>query len=390
MTTTAYFPSQSVPGEDVQARHILPSLSLLMPMKQSGQSQGLQYSSDMSPSMGSMLVGQTLLTQASPDVFSQNSVSQPGTANTTPASNLNNSNYVVGSESMMMPNSGMASNMGNSVGHLNSIPASFPGVGGISAPVTEKCTCKSNQNRIPRPRNAFILFRQKNHQLVLEEGSVVRTNPDVSRELGKRWRMLSAEEKNHWIKLAEEEKIAHAKKYPGYKYTPRRNGKNKSCPACRQKALRLQQIELHNQQMYQLQQDQYQQFMQMQQHAPQQSQPSVQGHLPGQAMTSQQIPQYIVQPSRYSQTMPLSYGVANTDLSAQQQMPQPIQLQGLQQPVQHEKLSPLSSMPYPNPINDYLNLLQYSGYDQPNPNPHRFNSLPVAMPNYNFEFGNLH
>ncbi|RCK59321.1 Repressor of filamentous growth 1 [Candida viswanathii] len=98
-----------------------------------------------------------------------------------------------------------------------------------------KCICKSKINKIPRPRNAFILFRQKYHQTVLDEGTIIRTNPEVSRELGRRWRNLSPLEKDHWNNLAEEEKKNHAKKYPGYRYTPRRNGKNKNCPVCKDK-----------------------------------------------------------------------------------------------------------------------------------------------------------
>lgn len=105
-------------------------------------------------------------------------------------------------------------------------------------PPLDKCICKLTANRIPRPRNAFILFRQKYHQLVLDEGLVIRTNPEVSRELGRRWRALLADEKDHWNLLAEEEKKNHAKKYPGYRYTPRRNGKLKNCPACRRQAMR--------------------------------------------------------------------------------------------------------------------------------------------------------
>ncbi|CDR44049.1 CYFA0S13e02344g1_1 [Cyberlindnera fabianii] len=102
---------------------------------------------------------------------------------------------------------------------------------------TDRCTCKHDGNHIPRPRNAFILFRQQHHQSVLDEGNVIKTNPDVSRELGKRWRDLSAQEKDYWNKLAEEEKKRHAEKYPGYRYIPRRFGNKKgSCPYCRAKA----------------------------------------------------------------------------------------------------------------------------------------------------------
>lgn len=102
----------------------------------------------------------------------------------------------------------------------------------LNARLLMKCTCrKKDPNRIPRPRNAFILFRQKHHQELLEEGGKIRTNPEVSKELGRRWRNLPPEEKAYWVKQAEEEKKRHAEKYPNYKYTPKRNSKKK-CPHC--------------------------------------------------------------------------------------------------------------------------------------------------------------
>lgn len=99
----------------------------------------------------------------------------------------------------------------------------------------DRCTCKHDGNHIPRPRNAFILFRQQHHQSVLDEGNVIKTNPDVSRELGKRWRDLDPQEKGYWNRLAEEEKKKHAEKYPGYRYIPRRFGKKGGCPFCKSK-----------------------------------------------------------------------------------------------------------------------------------------------------------
>ncbi|KAG0684533.1 hypothetical protein C6P40_002684 [Pichia californica] len=98
--------------------------------------------------------------------------------------------------------------------------------------IPTKCTCKQNDSkRIPRPRNAFILFRQKHHLALIEEGNEVKSNPEVSKELGRRWRALEPSEKDYWNNLAEEEKKLHAEKYPGYKYTPKRNNKKK-CDYC--------------------------------------------------------------------------------------------------------------------------------------------------------------
>lgn len=99
-----------------------------------------------------------------------------------------------------------------------------------------RCTCKLKTKRIPRPRNAFILFRQKYHQSVFGDSPGRTLNSEISRELGNRWRNLSPEEREHWNELAKEEKINHAKKYPDYRYTPRRNGK-KDCDFCKSKTL---------------------------------------------------------------------------------------------------------------------------------------------------------
>lgn len=75
------------------------------------------------------------------------------------------------------------------------------------------CSCKShrrNPSHIPRPRNAFILFRQhfhyelfpKNESMLSTLGSF-KTNSEISREIGQRWRRLSPEEKQYWHDLAQ-------------------------------------------------------------------------------------------------------------------------------------------------------------------------------------------
>ncbi|CCF59315.1 hypothetical protein KAFR_0G02830 [Kazachstania africana CBS 2517] len=123
----------------------------------------------------------------------------------------------------------------------------------------KRCACKKSHSfpqHIPRPRNAFILFRQhlhpslfpKDKELLTTQGSF-KTNSDVSREIGQRWRQLSDEEKKYWQALAQKEKEEHRKKYPDYKYTPRKllsshdsdsdNDKKRKykglCEFCRQK-----------------------------------------------------------------------------------------------------------------------------------------------------------
>ncbi|EDO15199.1 hypothetical protein Kpol_401p4 [Vanderwaltozyma polyspora DSM 70294] len=95
-----------------------------------------------------------------------------------------------------------------------------------------KCRCRNyteDGRHIPRPRNAFILFRQYMHNhlfskdkgLLISHGSF-KTNSLVSREIGQRWRSLSEDEKNYWHGLAKKEKELHKLKYPNYKYIPRK------------------------------------------------------------------------------------------------------------------------------------------------------------------------
>ncbi|KAK6456500.1 uncharacterized protein RJT20DRAFT_128421 [Scheffersomyces xylosifermentans] len=280
-----------------------------------------------------------------PEVYSQNS--QPSTANSTPASSFSG-----GSTSSYSTVTGM--NMGNN--HSGSISSASS----MSSNVTEKCICKSNANRIPRPRNAFILFRQKYHQSVLDEGNVIRTNPEVSRELGRRWRALSADEKDHWNNLAEEEKKNHAKKYPGYRYTPRRNGKNKNCNICRQNSLRQQQAQIQHQQMMQIQQDQYQQYLQMQQ---------VQQVQLQQQQNQQQLQQNIQQPI----------------MAQQQQLQQQLQQQQLQQVQlqQQGNLIPQHGANYSNTGNNQQFIISANPYIAAPP----LQGVPTA-PGYQLTYNN--
>jgi hypothetical protein len=76
---------------------------------------------------------------------------------------------------------------------------------------------------IPRPRNAFILFRC---DFVLQKkipGHVESDHRNLSRIAGKIWRGMKKEQQKPWIDLALKEKECHAKMYPGYKYTPVQN-----------------------------------------------------------------------------------------------------------------------------------------------------------------------
>ncbi|EXJ88972.1 hypothetical protein A1O3_02036 [Capronia epimyces CBS 606.96] len=92
-----------------------------------------------------------------------------------------------------------------------------------SHPRDHLCLCPPDP-KIPRPRNSFILFRQHQQASILAQNPGI-PNPEVSKIIGEQWRQLSAESKEEWNLLAEEEKARHQQQYPGYRYQPRRNGR---------------------------------------------------------------------------------------------------------------------------------------------------------------------
>ncbi|CAG8563402.1 2997_t:CDS:2 [Paraglomus occultum] len=73
----------------------------------------------------------------------------------------------------------------------------------------------------PRPPNAFILYRRsKQPQIVAANEGI--SNNEVSKQIGEMWHKEPLEEKLKYQRLADEAKMEHMKKYPEYKYRPRR------------------------------------------------------------------------------------------------------------------------------------------------------------------------
>ncbi|CZT01932.1 related to mating type protein [Rhynchosporium agropyri] len=85
------------------------------------------------------------------------------------------------------------------------------------------CLCQPDP-KIPRPRNAFILYRQHYQAQVVSQNPGL-ANPEISKIIGQQWREQAQEIKTEWKRLAEEEKQRHQRQYPAYRYQPRRAGK---------------------------------------------------------------------------------------------------------------------------------------------------------------------
>ncbi|KAL6238140.1 hypothetical protein BDW75DRAFT_237643 [Aspergillus navahoensis] len=92
--------------------------------------------------------------------------------------------------------------------------------------VTQFCLCQPDP-KIPRPRNAFILYRQHYQGAVVAQNPGL-ANPDISKIIGEQWRKLPQATKDEWKALAEEEKARHQQQYPEYRYQPRRYGRDGS------------------------------------------------------------------------------------------------------------------------------------------------------------------
>ncbi|KAL9624949.1 MAG: hypothetical protein Q9160_000996 [Pyrenula sp. 1 TL-2023] len=87
-------------------------------------------------------------------------------------------------------------------------------------PTNQFCLCQP-EPKIPRPRNAFILYRQ-HHQAAVVIQHPGLANPEISKIIGEQWKRLPDKQKNEWKALAEEEKARHQQQYPDYRYQPRR------------------------------------------------------------------------------------------------------------------------------------------------------------------------
>ncbi|KAA8619302.1 NHP6B Chromatin-associated protein containing the HMG domain protein [Pyrenophora tritici-repentis] len=90
------------------------------------------------------------------------------------------------------------------------------------------CLCQP-EPKIPRPRNAFILYRQYHQQGVITLNPGLN-NPEISKIIGEKWKAESDEAKKEWQDLAQREKAKHQETYPDYRYQPRRISKAGSSP----------------------------------------------------------------------------------------------------------------------------------------------------------------
>ena len=81
-------------------------------------------------------------------------------------------------------------------------------------------TKKHKLNHIKRPMNAFMVWSQLERRKIIEV-TPDKHNAEISKELGRRWKLLPEEARQPYIDEAERLRILHQKEYPDYKYKPR-------------------------------------------------------------------------------------------------------------------------------------------------------------------------
>ncbi|RIB18646.1 high mobility group box domain-containing protein, partial [Gigaspora rosea] len=78
------------------------------------------------------------------------------------------------------------------------------------------------QKRIPRPPNAFILYRREKQPAIIAANRHL-SNAEVSRRISEMWRSEPEETRREWERYADRKKLEHMQTYPNYVYRPNKN-----------------------------------------------------------------------------------------------------------------------------------------------------------------------
>ncbi|KAH7908500.1 hypothetical protein BJ138DRAFT_1115796 [Hygrophoropsis aurantiaca] len=90
------------------------------------------------------------------------------------------------------------------------------------------------EKHIPRPPNAFMLYRSDFLKKGIIPLHVERRQQNLSRVVGECWNLLSEDSRREWHVKAAEARAAHYKKYPGYKFKPARGKSSRAKDKARQ------------------------------------------------------------------------------------------------------------------------------------------------------------
>ena len=95
---------------------------------------------------------------------------------------------------------------------------------GSHTPYSDATKCKKQTNHVRRPMNAFMVWSQIERRKISEVAPDMH-NAEISKRLGKRWKLLADPERQPFIEEAERLRLLHMQEYPDYKYRPRKKTK---------------------------------------------------------------------------------------------------------------------------------------------------------------------
>nr|AYN77762.1 mating-type protein MAT1-2-1 [Berkeleyomyces basicola] len=93
-------------------------------------------------------------------------------------------------------------------------------------PQTDTPGKRKQAARIPRPPNAYIMYRKDRHREIRARFPDIDNN-EISRILGKQWREESASVRTHYQELAISYKKIFMEAFPDYQYRPRKANEKK-------------------------------------------------------------------------------------------------------------------------------------------------------------------
>ncbi|KAH7883961.1 hypothetical protein F5I97DRAFT_2065805 [Phlebopus sp. FC_14] len=102
-------------------------------------------------------------------------------------------------------------------------PSAFPSSAALASmhiPPSRGLSRNKSPNHVPRPRNAFMLFRSAFSAAQKISTNIEHDNRHITRIIAHCWNRLSEAEKQVWRDKAAAEKAQHAQRYPNYRFSP--------------------------------------------------------------------------------------------------------------------------------------------------------------------------
>lgn len=112
-----------------------------------------------------------------------------------------------------------------------------PGYQGQDDTSRSSTSSKRSSSHVKRPMNSFMVWSQIQRKKICMEQPEMH-NAEISKRLGREWKLLSLDERQPYIEEAEKLRLSHLREHPDYKYRPRK--KTKKPPAEDPKQTKLQ------------------------------------------------------------------------------------------------------------------------------------------------------